>query len=316
VIPGVRRSTHGATLCLSPLDSGRRAGPGAEHGSKPGAPGTGTPARQTEVARLQKRENPLRERYRRRSLFHDPHQPEQRRALQSHPRSPRTASSPESCACIRTCPAQCPAFEALSDVRPVLETCVAMAAVTVRGLLTAGLAALALLPAGCGGSKAPSVASLRTTTSSAGRTTTSAATPSRAAFAACLTSHGFQAAPGSAATAANDAISVGGVVISGNVDPSSPQFQAAMQACHKFLPGGGPPAMTPAQRAEHAKSMASFAACMRKHGVPSFPDPNGQGMFSPGSIKGLDPSAPVFQSAFKLCAPLQGKVGPRIQFGP
>lgn len=191
-----------------------------------------------------------------------------------------------------------------------------MAAVTARVLLTAGLAALALLPAGCGGSKAPSVASLRTTTSTAGRPTTSPATPSRTAFAACLSSHGFQASPGSAATAANNALSVAGVVINGNVDPSSPQFQKAMQACRKLLPGGGPPSMDPAQRAEHARSMASFAACMRKHGVPSFPDPNGQGMFSPGSIKGLDPGAPLFQSAFKVCTPLQGKVGPRIQFGP
>jgi hypothetical protein len=74
--------------------------------------------------------------------------------------------------------------------------------------------------------------------------------------------------------------------------------------------------MTPAQQAEHAKAMAAFAACMRKHGVPSFPDPNGQGMFAPVGIKRLDPSAPVFQSAFKLCGPLQSKVGPRIQFGP
>ena len=32
------------------------------------------------------------------------------------------------------------------------------------------------------------------------------------------------------------------MVISGSVDPSSPQFQAALQACRKFLPGGGPPA--------------------------------------------------------------------------
>ena len=89
-------------------------------------------------------------------------------------------------------------------------------------------------------------------------------------------------------------------MIGGNVDPSSAQFQSALQACRKFLPGGGPPALTPAQQAEHAKAMASFAACMRKHGVPSFPDPNGQGMFSPESIKGLDPTSPLFQSAFKV----------------
>lgn len=187
----------------------------------------------------------------------------------------------------------------------------------VRVVLAAVSLVLAVLAAGCGGSNTPpSVASLGTTTSTAVATTTSSAEPSRTAFAACLSSHGFLASIGSAATAANSALSIAGVVIGGNIDPSSPRFQAAMQACRKFLPGGGPPAMTPAQQAEHAKAMASFAACMRKHGVPSFPDPNGQGMFSPGSIKGLDPSAPVFQAAFKVCGSLQGKTGPRIEFGP
>jgi hypothetical protein len=186
---------------------------------------------------------------------------------------------------------------------------------TMRALAVAGLMALALVTEGCGGSKPPAVASLGTT-SSTGGTTTSPAKPSRAAFAACLTSHGFQASVGSAAAAGSQTVSVFGVVLSGNVDPSSAQFQSALQACRKLLPGGGPPALSPAQQAEHAKAMASFAACMRKHGVASFPDPNGQGMFSPKSIEGLDPTAPLFQSAFKACASLQGKVGPRLQFGP
>jgi hypothetical protein len=186
----------------------------------------------------------------------------------------------------------------------------------VRVALAAGLVALVVLAAGCGGSKAPSVASLATTSPTAGVTTTSAVAPSRTAFAACLTSHGFEASPGSSATAPDNAISVFGVVIGGNVDPRSPQFQAALAACRKLLPGGGPPTMTPAQQAEHAKAMADFAGCMRKNGVPGFPDPNGEGMFSPGTIERLDPGAPLFQSAFKVCAPLEGKIGPRIDFGP
>jgi hypothetical protein len=185
---------------------------------------------------------------------------------------------------------------------------------TVRAPVIAVLVALALVAGGCAGSKAPSVASLGTT-STPGETTTSAAKPSRAAFASCLSSHGFHASVGSAAATGSRSLSVFGVVIGGNIDPSSAQFQSALQACRKFLPGGGPPALTPAQQAEHAKAMASFAACMRKHGVPSFPDPNGQGMFSPGSLKALGPSSPLFQSAFKVCAPLQGKTGPRVDFG-
>ena len=185
----------------------------------------------------------------------------------------------------------------------------------VRALALATLIAVALLGEGCGGSKAPSVASLGTT-STAGTTTTSPAKPSRAAFASCLSSHGFQASVGSAAATGSKSVSVFGVVIGGNVDPSSAQFQSALQACRKFLPGGGPPALTPAEQAEHAEAMASFAACMRKHGVPSFPDPNGKGVFSPGALEGLDPTSPLLQSAFKVCGHLQGKLGPRIQLGP
>jgi hypothetical protein len=40
----------------------------------------------------------------------------------------------------------------------------------------------------------------------------------------------------------------------------------------------------------------AFARCMRAHGVPDFPDPNGQsGQLGPSS--GIDPSSPRFQSA-------------------
>jgi hypothetical protein len=39
-----------------------------------------------------------------------------------------------------------------------------------------------------------------------------------------------------------------------------------------------------------------FAKCMRAHGVPKFPDPNGQsGQLGPGS--GIDPASARFQSA-------------------
>ncbi|HWB21668.1 MAG TPA: hypothetical protein VG652_02135 [Gaiellaceae bacterium] len=184
-----------------------------------------------------------------------------------------------------------------------------MAQTLVLAVLVILLAAAA---AGCGGSKPAPVASLGTTvTTGAGSPTAPAA--SRAALAACFGSHGFPASVGSASTS-SQTLSVFGVQISGNVDPGSAQFQAALQACRKFIPGGGPPALTPAQEAEAAKAMLSFAACMRKDGVPTFPDPNGQGRFPLGSIGKLDPSAPLFQSAFKSCQPLEPKVGPRIVF--
>jgi len=101
----------------------------------------------------------------------------------------------------------------------------------------------------------------------------------------------------------------------GNVDPDSPLFQSAVAACRKYLPGGGPPALSPAQQAAAAKAMLSFASCMRRTGVPSFPDPNGHGTFPLNSISGLDPNSPLLLRAFSACQSLEPKVGPRISFG-
>jgi hypothetical protein len=49
---------------------------------------------------------------------------------------------------------------------------------------------------------------------------------------------------------------------------------------------------------------AKFAACMRKNGVPNFPDPDGQGVIQFGSSNGIDPSSPKFQAANRTCRKL------------
>jgi hypothetical protein len=46
---------------------------------------------------------------------------------------------------------------------------------------------------------------------------------------------------------------------------------------------------------------AKFSACMRKHGVPNFPDPNGQGLITIKSGEGIDPGSPAFRSARTIC---------------
>ncbi len=184
-------------------------------------------------------------------------------------------------------------------------------------VLGAALAGVGLLAAGCGGSRGPSVASLGTTSPAGGVSTARAASttprPGTAALAACFASHGFPASVGSGG--AGRQITFGGVTFDESVDPGSPQFQAAVQACRKFLPGGGPPALTPAQRAIAARAMLRFAACMRRQGVPDFPDPNGEGTFPPRSImKRIDPSSPLVQSAYEACKSLEPKIGPRLAF--
>jgi hypothetical protein len=46
---------------------------------------------------------------------------------------------------------------------------------------------------------------------------------------------------------------------------------------------------------------AKFSACMRKHGVTNFPDPNGQGVITMHSGMGIDPGSPAFRSARSVC---------------
>jgi hypothetical protein len=54
----------------------------------------------------------------------------------------------------------------------------------------------------------------------------------------------------------------------------------------------------------------AYSACMRSHGVPNFPDPNGQGVITFGSGNGIDPSSPQFESAQKACQKLMPKHAP------
>ena len=126
-----------------------------------------------------------------------------------------------------------------------------------------------------------------------------------------MTSHGFTASVGSAGSAGNNVLSIVGVVIP-NADPSSPQFQAAMQSCRQYLPGGGPPSLTPAQQAEWNSAMARFATCMRKHGAPNFPTPQ---LGKPPARNGIDLGSPLVRSAFKSCQSLEPTFGPRIRIG-
>ena len=47
-----------------------------------------------------------------------------------------------------------------------------------------------------------------------------------------------------------------------------------------------------------------FSACMRKHGLPNYPDPNSQGVITIHSGMGIDPGSPAFRSAQATCSKL------------
>jgi hypothetical protein len=73
--------------------------------------------------------------------------------------------------------------------------------------------------------------------------------------------------------------------------------------CRKLAPTQETP--SPAQRAKDREELLTFSACMRKNGVPEFPDPkfnpDGSGGISIGANSSLDPDSPQFKAAEKAC---------------
>jgi hypothetical protein len=120
--------------------------------------------------------------------------------------------------------------------------------------------------------------------------TSSPAQKGAVAFSACMRSHGVSDFP--------DPNSNGTIMLPQNADLSSPQFQAAQQACQALRPGGagGPPSAADQQKA------VQYAACMRQHGFPDYPDPQPTGSgFTVEIPSGFDPNSPQTQAALQAC---------------
>ena len=135
------------------------------------------------------------------------------------------------------------------------------------------LAAIALLAAGltagCGGSS--------------GDGDGASASGDRAVrFAACMREHGVSDFP--------DPVD-GRIVLRAGRDPAA--MQAAQQACRKLAPGGG------SVTRQMQEQLLAFTQCMRDHGVPDFPDPEGPGrLLIPRTI---DVESPQFEQARQAC---------------
>ena len=183
-------------------------------------------------------------------------------------------------------------------------------AVPLRTLEKVAILALAcgVALAACGGSKAPAVANVGTSTqstSTASRSTgkasqstgkasqstgaasqsTGAAAWSQArgvAYAKCMRAHGVTNFP--------DPVEGGGSNIAGTgIDPNSQTFQSAQAACAKLAPGPG--AETTQATAQGIKQAVETSDCMRKHGVPGFPDPIATAT-PPARASSFDPDKP------------------------
>jgi hypothetical protein len=153
-----------------------------------------------------------------------------------------------------------------------------------RAAMLAVAAGLALLTAACGGS--PS------STGSGGSPNAEASAQSQQlAFARCMRSHGvteypdsggpIQASPGS------------------DLDPGSPAYQAARQACQSLQPAEH---LSPAQAAQNNADALKFSACMRSHGITKYPDPRaGTGGNATVNLTGIDLNSPQFLAAQQAC---------------
>jgi hypothetical protein len=108
-------------------------------------------------------------------------------------------------------------------------------------------------------------------------------------FARCMQAHGITNFPDS-----------GGISINSGIDPNSAQFQAAQRACQSLLPGL---AQTPSQKAAANTAALKFAQCMRSHGIPNFPDPNGQGVIDMTGVN-ISLDSPQNRSAMQACQAL------------
>ena len=153
-------------------------------------------------------------------------------------------------------------------------------------------AAFSLLAAGCGGGGSPRVASVASSTTATNKP------QNITTYSRCMRSHGVPTFPD---PDSSGVIQKAPVVASRAVDPS--RFDAASTACGHLFPAGpgGSVQISSADRVDYLKA----AACMRRHGIPNFPDPtfqnNGVKFNIPSSI---NPNSPRVVSALPICRKL------------
>lgn len=188
--------------------------------------------------------------------------------------------------------------------------------------LIAGVTALALLGAGCGGgAKTPTVAHLGSSTSSsnsaaganssqngsssAGSSQSGSASPDSqaVAYSACMRAHGVPDFPDPKVSTNGNEVKVAVRVTPGIT--GNPKFNSAQKACSKLIPGGGPgPGSNHPISLKEQSQYLKAAACIRTHGIPNFPDPTFSGGGVHVSHKGLDLNSPQALKAEEACQSL------------
>jgi hypothetical protein len=123
-------------------------------------------------------------------------------------------------------------------------------------------------------------------------------TASEVALAACVRKHGVPSFPDPNAQ---------GVWSAGSVW-QTPRFLRAEATCARLLRIKNVIPPSGAQEAAQAAQLLKYSECMRTHGVPSFPDPNGDSLRV--SVSQIDPNSPIVKRASSRCSHLApGGVG-------
>jgi hypothetical protein len=180
-----------------------------------------------------------------------------------------------------------------------------MKSVSLRTCTFAAAAGLAMWTTGCSGRPAtPAVATLTAgaSTGTSPANAGAAVAPNALKYAQCMRAHGLPEFP----DPINGGFEINNTTPRSDLDPSSPKFIAADSACQALSPEGRAAGGTVDPQLQ-AKALA-YAACIRSHGVPSYPDP----VFVGGSIRetvragsGSDPNSPQFIAAQSACQSLE-----------
>jgi hypothetical protein len=152
-------------------------------------------------------------------------------------------------------------------------------------LVTAGILAVGVGIAACGGPSTAGVATVSTTTTASPSGGGATQATGLLAYASCMRSHGLPNFP--------DPAGNGGIpkddVIRAFRAVSNAQAQAASNQCARLLPAGGSLSGQAAQPVptQDRQYYLKAAACMRSHGISNFPDP----VFSGGNVNFPIPSS-------------------------
>jgi hypothetical protein len=158
-------------------------------------------------------------------------------------------------------------------------------------VILAVAAGIIVLASGCGGSTPSGSSSLGESSN----------VKADVAYQQCMSSHGVPGVTVNAQSNGGVSVAISSATQGSHAqvpDGSNAQVESAMTACQHLLPGGQ---LSQAQLRQLLPQGLKYAACMRTHGVPDFPDPSINGATQIGLGSGINRQSSQFQKAQQAC---------------